>query len=44
MGTYVSDSRLFRDQFSTPRMREIFSEPVIGPGLSVMRDDAVGAG
>ena len=26
MGTYVSDSRLFRDQFSTPRMREIFSD------------------
>ncbi len=26
MGTYVSDSRLFRDQFSTARMREIFSD------------------
>ncbi len=26
MGTYVSDSRLFRDQFSTPRMREVFSD------------------
>ncbi len=26
MGTYVSDSRLFRDQFGTARMREIFSD------------------
>ena len=26
MGTYVGDSRLFRDQFGTDRMREVFSD------------------